>query len=132
MFSLFPSFPPVMYSESVFSRRAVDFDVGGFGFAEAEAVAAEFEFEWVAKWGGAEAADFDARRDAHLEDAAAGFIVADHADHAADLADLKLGQGACHAGTLVRTITRSESSSRKQSLLQPSSRTMQGVPLVRT
>ena len=52
---------------------------------------------------------------------------AGHAHDAARLADRKLGRDARHAVFLGATITRSDSSSRKQSVL-PSTRTMHGEP----
>ena len=105
----------------------VQFHMRRFRFAEAESVAAEFEFERVTERGGTEAADFDAGRDAHFEQAAADFVGAGDARDAAHFADRELGRGACHADILAATSTEHISPSRKQSFVPPT-RTMQGEP----
>ena len=62
---------------SVLCVSVVNFNVLRFALAQAQPVAAEFEFERVAERRGAEAADFDARRDAHLQQSPADFVGAD-------------------------------------------------------
>jgi hypothetical protein len=104
-----------------------NFDLRRFALSQAQTIAAQLELKRVAEWRCTEAADLDAGRYAHLEDAAADFIGAADANDAAGLADLKLGRHERHAIFLVRTSTREESSSRKQSVLPPM-RMIHGAP----
>jgi hypothetical protein len=100
-----------------YSDSLINFNLLCLVLPQAEAIASQFELERVAEGGGAETANLDAGGYAHLEDAAADFIGPNDANHATGLADIKVGRYACHADFLMRTITRIESSSRKQSLL---------------
>jgi hypothetical protein len=83
-----------------------------FCLSQTQSISAQLKLQRIAERRSAESADFDAGGNAHLEQASAHFVVADHANDSARLADSKLGGYRRHAVFLERTRTRNESSSR--------------------
>jgi hypothetical protein len=65
------------------SRFVVDLNLLRFGFAQAQPIAAKLELERIAKWGCAQAADFDAGCDSHFHEAAADLVRTDDSEDVA-------------------------------------------------
>ena len=112
---------------SVLCVSVVNFNLLRFALPQTQPIAAKFEFKRVAERRRAEAANLDAGRNAHFQQPPADIVRADNSNDSARLADSKLGRDERHADFLESTINRSESSSRKQSVL-PSTRRMHGEP----